>query len=461
MKSSSTGKRDLWARSRSTGTASVPERDPVPNYPVIRDGTETASVDRGDRDVYGAFDNPSSWTIAVAAMICLIVGPSTLLVSCFGVFSNALVANFSWGRGQVGAGISIMVVAITLASLLQGVLIDRFGARRVILVSIPAFASLLAALAVLPAQLTAFYTAWFFLPFAAVGLWPASYLKIVSSRFDRRLGLATGVANAGIGLGTIVVPPFIAMLVATLGLKAAFIGVAILALCALPIVLLAMREQSRTVVDVDTGLAAAVPIRSMFHDAHYRRIAIGYFLFGIAGTGLLANLVGILTSKAVPAPVAVGALSGFGILALVGRLGTGFILDRLHASRVSVLLAGSTVLSLLVLILNPSMPWLVISTVFLGLLSGGEFDVLAFSLRRYFGLDRFGRLYGTAFALFQMGAAVGATVLAISVGWTGRYDVGLGFLAVALVGSMISLGGLGRYPHETARRDDRAPTAGM
>ena len=39
------------------------------------------------------------------------------------------------------------------------------------------------------------------LPLLAIGLWPMGYLRIVSGWFERKLGLALGIANAGIGIG--------------------------------------------------------------------------------------------------------------------------------------------------------------------------------------------------------------------------------------------------------------------
>ena len=51
------------------------------------------------------------------------------------------------------------------------------------------------------------------IPVLAIGLWPLGYLTAVSRWFDRRLGLALGCANAGIGVGSTLVPLVIAALI--------------------------------------------------------------------------------------------------------------------------------------------------------------------------------------------------------------------------------------------------------
>ena len=69
----------------------------------------------------------------------------------------------------------------------------------------------------------------------------------------------------------------------------------------------------------------------------------------------------------------------------------------------------------------------------IGLLFGAEFDVLAYIIKRQFGLKAFGKLYGLAFALFQFGAGFGTAVLPMTRDRFGSYSVGLGGFAVLLV----------------------------
>jgi predicted MFS family arabinose efflux permease len=399
-----------------------------------------APLDRARVD--GAF----GWSVTLAASLCLIVGPSVLLVACFGVLVAPLSIEFGWSRGQISAAVSFMAVAIMIASVLQGMLIDRAGVRRVVLCSMVLFAAALMGLRWLPASLWTFYAAWFLLPLLAVGLWPGSYLKTVSGWFDRHLGLATGVTNAGIGLGTILIPPVIAWMIGRYGIRNAFTGIGCLAVIALPVALWRLRERGSRANSPDHRSARQWTYRDMAREPRYRRIVGSFLLLGVTGTGLLAGIVPILMAKGLSQSTAVAALGGCGAAALCGRLGTGALLDRISARRVFHLLASTTVISLVLLMLDTP-AWLAIAaTVTLGFLSGGEFDVLAYSLRRYFGLASFGKMYGVAFSGFQMGAAFGAALLAGSIGWTNSYSAGLGAFTVAVALSMVLFNRLGPYP---------------
>ena len=130
-------------------------------------------------------DSPRGWLVAAAGLFCLTFGPSSLLVTGFGVFVHPLASAFHWSVGQVSFAVSLIALTVMVISPLQGVLLDRFGARRVILLSIPCFSAGLAAMHWLPANIGVYYLAWVVLPILAIGLWPGSYLKTVSGWFEK------------------------------------------------------------------------------------------------------------------------------------------------------------------------------------------------------------------------------------------------------------------------------------
>lgn len=389
-------------------------------------------------------DSARGWGVTASSLLCLAVGPSSLLVASFGVLLGPMSQAYGWSPAKIGGAASAMTIAIMIASTLQGFLIDRFGVRRVVLTSIPLFVLSMLSMHWLPKNLTLLYLAWFVMPLMAVGLWPGSYLKAVSGWFDQRLGLATGLTNAGIGLGMLFGPMSVAWTIRTYGVHAAWIAMALLASIALPLALLGIREHPQhTHPRVATKASSVGEILSI---PRYRIIIISFFLLGITGTGLVASIIPILTSKGLPLPAAAGAFAAFGIMSLVGRLLSGWLLDRLHVSRVLYLLGATTVVGLLAYVATGTLWMLILATALLGLMSGGEFDVLAYTLRRYFGLSAFGRMYGLAFSAFQLGASGGAALLALSIGQSGSYTAALVVFAIAATASMTLFGRIGPYP---------------
>src|SRR5437867_1499725 len=85
------------------------------------------------------------WIVLVAcAGQCFSLG--TLVVYTFGVFAKPLAAEFASNRRAISLALSLLNIMVTLASPGAGWLVDRFGARRVIVTSIAALAACLFAL---------------------------------------------------------------------------------------------------------------------------------------------------------------------------------------------------------------------------------------------------------------------------------------------------------------------------
>lgn len=386
------------------------------------------------------------WVTAMAAMVCLAVGPSALLVTGFGVFVRPIADDFGWGVGQVTFAISIVALILVAVSPLQGVLIDRFGPRRVILCSIPALAAGLIGLQWMPPSLPVFYLAWAALPLLAIGVWPVSYLKLVSGWFDRNLGLAIGTANAGIGLGAIIVPPIAAAMVKAAGWRWAYVGLGLLALSAGPLAAWLLREKCPDPgVAREIGLAPQLRLPALLADRDFRSLAAAYFFIGVTGTGMIANLAPMLIHSGFPADRTVWAMSLLGFATLGGRFLAGYLLDRYFVGVIMAWFIAGAMLATVGFAFGAPQTLSLVGALLLGLVMGAEFDALAYAVRRYFGMASFGRIYGLIFGVFQLGAALGAAFLSFTVTWTGSYALGMAVFSATLAISLVLFAGLRPY----------------
>lgn len=142
----------------------------------------------------------------VSAVATLMFGPSTLVTVIFGVFAAGVVAQ-TVGHSTVAYGSSIISLVVLITAPLHGFLADRYGGRRLVLIFTPLFGARVLSYAQPGGQsVNAFYVACAALAFTGLGLWPLSHMKVVSTWFDRRLGIALGITNVGIGIGAAVYP---------------------------------------------------------------------------------------------------------------------------------------------------------------------------------------------------------------------------------------------------------------
>ena len=384
----------------------------------------------------GAQDLRSRWELTFggvattsAGVVGLSFGPSVIGVLSFGVFIRPIEDAFGWSRVDVSVAITVIAYAILLVSPIQGALVDRFGPRRIVLTSIPLFALAVAMFYFLPANLLVFYVLAALIPILGFGLLPLSYLQAVSRWFDRRLGVALGVANSGIGVGSTVVPLIASALMLAYGWREAFLGLAaIVLLVTWPVAYFGLREPGRGTQTGAMPESSGTPTFGLtFADSARQpafRVLIAVFLvLGLAQTGLITQIVPMLIDAGWSPARAATVMSVFGATMMVSRIGVGILIDYVFAPRVMMVVTLGGALCCFLFATTPAAAF--VSAALLGLLVGAEFDVLAFLIKRYFGTIAFGRLYGIIFAAFQLASGIGIALLSMSQSRFGDYTVGL------------------------------------
>ncbi len=401
----------------------------------------------------------SPWWIVAGSVLCLMVGNGPVMQFTFGVFLKPVAAATGAGRGGVSLAWLVGMCLTGVVTPVAGRLIDRFGIRRVTLPAIVLFAGCVASLGVLTGSLAGFVCLYGVLGIAAAGQTPLPYARAVAGAFGARRGLALGVAMAGVGLGTIVLPLMAQRLVAAVGWRGAYVALGALVLgVALPAAGLLVTggrtsERHQAVSSGRSrGLAAGVRTPAFW------LMAVSFFCVAMAVSGVTAHLAAMLTDRGVEPSVAAGALSIAGGALIGGRLAAGFLLDRWFAPLVAMGFFAAPLAGIALLLGSHAAGAAFAAAVLVGVGLGGEVDLIAYLLSRYFGLRAFGELYGYLFAVFMLGSGLGPYVMGHSFARTGSYDTALIGFAAALVLACGLISRLGRYRFavEPARIDARA-----
>ncbi len=159
-------------------------------------------------------------------------------------------------------------------------------------------------------------------------------------------------------------------------------------------------------------------------------ILVVLFCASIAQNGTIAHLSALLTDRGVSAGEAAVAMAAMGAASLIGRLVTGWLLDRFFAARVSSLLLATAALGIFVLSNAQSFLPGVIGAALIGFGMGGEADVTPYLLSRYFGLRSFSRLYGLTWTVYACAGAAGPILMGRVYDLSGSYERLLIVLAV-------------------------------
>src|SRR5947209_16507902 len=171
----------------------------------------------------GIFAN--RWSIVFATVCGLIVGGGAINVFAFGVFLKPITTELGVGRAMFSSALTVHAALAALSCPAIGWLVDRWGARRVMIPGILIYALATASYALIQASPFAIT----FLIFALTGIvggvgTPIPYATVITQWFDRQRGLALGIGIAGVGLGVALVPQLAAALIAAFGWRTAYLG---------------------------------------------------------------------------------------------------------------------------------------------------------------------------------------------------------------------------------------------
>ncbi len=352
------------------------------------------------------------WGIVVACAICLTLSVGTLLLYSFGVFIRPLANQFHWTRTQIAGAVSIGQLMISLTCPVWGMLVDRFGPRRIILTSLVGMSIGYGSLAFLTPHLWHFYLVFAVFTVLGGAASPVGYAAVLVRNFERHLGLALGLSLTGIGLGAVLLPKAAQLLIESHGWRGAYatIGISTL-LVTFPAALFATRY-AHTPLPRRNGIAA--PILPLVLTRAFVLMCAIFVALGLASGGVIANLVSMMIDRGFTPSAAAGVASFAGLTVILGRGGIGWLLDKWNAARMLACIAIFIVAAMLLLAYVPGRSASYVAALLVGSVLGAEVDFTAYLVRRYFGKAAFGRLYGLAFSIFSLGVAAGPLLLSFS-----------------------------------------------
>ncbi len=386
--------------------------------------------------------------VILGAALGMLAGYAPLFNATAGVFARPLAAEFGWGRSEASLSYAASMFGLAIVSPLVGTMMDRFGIRRVIAVSAMVFGLATACMALQNGS----KALWVSLS-VVVGVFGAAtsvlgYLAVLPQWFDRRLGLALGIAMCGLGAGTVLMPATAQYLMTGYGWRTAYVALGIGSIVLSLLACALLRERGRAGAGrtpTQAPAAEGIPLRQAVRS--YRLWAIwAVFVLGSSATlSLGPHLPAMFVDKGFSPADAARSASMVGVGLLIGRILTGVLIDRIHAPFVACVFFLGGAVGIYLLGVTSDYQVLLVATTLIGLTIGAEGDLISFLVRSYFGLRSFGALFGIAFSGYGFGAVIGPVGLGLWFDRYGSYGAPLLVLpCMLLVAGALTLS-LGRY----------------
>ena len=378
----------------------------------------------------------------LAAFCGLALSYAMFTVFAFGTLVKPLQAEFGWTRAEMSFALTITNITIVFGAPLLGYLVDRIGVRLLLLPSIALMALAVASMSLLQGNIWYFYAVFFAITFLGLATLPLSYSRVVIAWFDRRRGLALGIALAGFGVGGAIVPEVAKTMIDHYGWRSAYLvfSVAILSI-SLPTAFLFLREspQSEDAVQepvLPTGIGAKAAAQS----GSYWLVLVSFFLVGMGITSVLSHMVPMLMDRGMTFTDAARCMSTLAVALIAGRIAAGYLMDKFFAPYITAaFIVFGLVGGIVLLAMGAVGSSAFLAAALVGLATGSEISEIAYIIGRYFGQYAFGQIYGMMFAGFQLGSAIAAPLMGYYYDSVGDYVgalwlvAGLAFLAAILI----------------------------
>jgi MFS family permease len=419
-----------------------------------------------------------AWIVLGALVIVMLLGSG--LRAIFGVYIKPMETTFGWDRASLSGAAALSLLLLGAAGPFVGWLADRWGPRRVILVSV----ILLGIGTILTARVTALWqvylTAGVLMALGSGGVGMSTAATVAARWFEGRRGLVMGVIGGAMSAGQLIIVPLAVILTLTLGWRQSFVWLGILLfVVAVPLTLLFIRNdpRERGVEAFGAGLAAKpggmpVPpegrtgIADAMHVPAFWLLAGSFFVCGYTSNGLvLTHLVPHAAEHGFTEMHAAQALGVMGAMNILGTVLSGWICDRFGRKGPLAFYYGVRGLSLLFLLYVWNVPSLHIFAAIFGLNYISTVPPTTTLTANIFGRYSVGALSGWIFFAHQVGSALGAAVGGWIFSATGSYAWAftsaalMAFLAVPMALAIKEVP-VNRTPSKTAARAPLPAAAG-
>jgi len=378
---------------------------------------------------------------------CFLGMGSALSVNSFitSTFAPYLLEEFGWTRAQ-WATTGMFVILLALCVPVAGRLADVYGVRRVAGVGVVVYPLTLVAVALLQGDIRHYMAIVVVQSVLCCTTTATIYTRLVAEKYDAWRGLALAMCAASPAVVGMVAAPALTAFVGEHGWRNGYLLVAALsALCGATALVLTppLRRAAG-----HAGERAGSAYRTILRSPIFWIMLFASLLVSMHHTLIVVQMKVLLMEQGTSDAVAAWLIALFAAASIAGRLLSGAALDFLPAHSVAALFLGLPMIGLLILASSADgTAALALAIALVGMAFGGEGDILAFLVVRFFGIEVFSTVLGMLTTGVAAASAIGAALLGLSLRLSDSFNAFLLFAAACVFvgGALFQLLGRERY----------------
>ena len=389
------------------------------------------------------------WWIVLASFITAFYVAGTIFYG-FTAFIEPLANEFGWSYTQISLAASLRGLEMGLLAPFVGILVDRFGSRKLLLSGslVLGFGIILLGFT---QSLAMFYGAFILIAFGAGGCTSVVTMTAVANWFDKNVGKAMGVTVSGFGASGLIIP-LIVWMIAVFGWRMTLIILGIgMWIIGIPAAFV-MRNKP------ENAAAASIMEKSdkrndlsqrQSNDKRFKYTEIlkkKSFLFVnlaevirlMALMAVVTHIMPYLSTMDISRRSSGLIAAGIPLLSIAGRFGFGWLGDIFEKKYVMAISFSLMALGMLALCYIKLTGMIYIFLFFFSNGFGGIATLRGALLREYYGKNNFGKYLGIMMGFGACGGIIGPTTAGWVFDLTGSYYF-VWLVLSALVGLAIIL----------------------
>ncbi len=393
------------------------------------------------------------WIVVVAFVIIGTISMGTRF--SFGVFFKSIESEFDLTRTATSGVFSTYMALTIIFAILGGWALDKYGPRIIILLMglFTGLSLLLTSQTNSSWQLFITYSLLLSIGTGAINI---VILSTVSRWFDKKRGLALGIAASGIGLGQVIMAPFATYLISEFDWRIAYIVIGLIAwVIMIPLSRLLKKDPheigalpdginspSKNIKDERESIQPIVfPLLQVLKTRSFWLFIIIRLFWASNSFLVLTHLVPYVTDIGFSAGKAATVLSLMGGMSIVGRVIMGRVSDNIGRKTIAIICSLFLAGAMVWLIWSQDLWMLYLFASVYGFTYGGLAPPVTALVSDTFGLRNIGLITGVLYTGWGVGAAIGPAVGGLIFDIKNSYSIAflMGAGAMLIVAFLVTL----------------------
>ena len=379
--------------------------------------------------------NNRGWIITFAALgINLIMGT----LYSWGVIKKALVSDWHWTNTDAALPFTVSAAVFAFTMIFAGRAQDKFGPKMVtIFGGIMLGGGLI--LSGFAKDLTTMVLTFGVIGAIGIGLGYSAATPCAMKWFDSsKKGLITGIVVSGVGLSPAYMTPITSYLLGQYGISNTFIILGVFAIAVVTILSFFLSNPTEKIISKAAETKTApkgndYTWQEALQTPQFYLLWVMYLLSATAGLMLIAHLPSIAAVQADWKTAAMLLVPVLAIFNALGRVGAGFLSDKLGRSRAMMVIFLVQAINMFLFTFYTTIPVLMIGSAVAGIAYGAVFSLFPTTTAEFFGMKNLGVNYGMIFTGWGIAGVVGPILGGMVADKTGSYSYGYIVAGIFLV----------------------------